>query len=476
MSEQKRTDNAANKEKLTSETHARVYRDARTHQVKGGPTPRRASADGHASSARGSAVRSPLPPNTKARRVSHNFYRPNKGKIVSAVLAVVLTFSVVGGAAGWWFMWRDISVTVNDEQKTVRVGTSLSDFLKDNDNFGVKPGRLLSIGGNVINETDGEACTVNFDGELLKSNQIPKRTLRDGDVMTVTQGADKTEASEERTDEVAPGIEMKSGGSIQYVSQWGHAGKKKVLVGKTSGETIDKETLEEPVNMVVESVNLNPQDDSGTKYMALTFDDGPSTYTPQILDVLASKGVKATFFNLGNSANSYPDYTKRVLSDGHELASHTMQHQNLPNLDRDALRNEITNAFNVLNGASGGAVQMMRAPYGAFTDKEWARAGDLISCNVLWNIDTLDWKRPGASAITDMVLSHAKNGRIVLMHDGGGDRSQDIEALPGIIDGLQAAGYKLVTVGELMKLDGTIPEDVVNGTVSMPEGASLPNV
>ena len=117
---------------------------------------------------------------------------------------------------------------------------------------------------------------------------------------------------------------------------------------------------------------------------------------------------------------------------------------------------------------------MIRAPYGAFTATEWARSADLISCNVLWNIDTLDWKLPGASSITNNVLTNAYNGAIALMHDGGGNRSQDVEALPAIIDGLRADGYELVTVSELMELDGRFPEDVVNGTVEMPEDAVLP--
>lgn len=117
---------------------------------------------------------------------------------------------------------------------------------------------------------------------------------------------------------------------------------------------------------------------------------------------------------------------------------------------------------------------MIRAPYGAFTDTEWARSADLISCNVLWNIDTLDWKRPGAAAITDMVLSNAFNGSIVLMHDGGGNRSQDIEALPTIIDKLKAQGYTFLTVSELMAKDSRFPKDVVEGKVSMPKDAALP--
>ena len=163
-----------------------------------------------------------------------------------------------------------------------------------------------------------------------------------------------------------------------------------------------------------------------------------------------------------------------MLDGGNELASHTNKHQNLPALDRDALRGEITSAFDLLKDATGEKLQMIRAPYGAFTATEWARSADLISCNVLWNIDTLDWKRPGADAIVNGVLSHAYNGAIALMHDGGGDREQDIEALPRIIDGLHQAGYELVTVGELMKLDGGFPQDVIDGTVKMPRDAALP--
>ena len=117
---------------------------------------------------------------------------------------------------------------------------------------------------------------------------------------------------------------------------------------------------------------------------------------------------------------------------------------------------------------------MMRAPYGAFTEQEWARAGDIVGCNVLWNIDTSDWERPGAQAIADAVLNNVHNGSIVLMHDGGGNREQTVEALPMIIDGLHDQGYTIVTVGELIELDGRIPQAVVDNEVSMPDDAVLP--
>ena len=175
-------------------------------------------------------------------------------------------------------------------------------------------------------------------------------------------------------------------------------------------------------------------------------------------------------------ASGNQDGCRAIVDAGCELASHTNAHQNLPTLDRDALRQEITSAADALEQASGVRPQMMRAPYGAFTEVEWARAGDIISTNVLWNIDTLDWERPGAAAITSAVLNGARNGSIVLMHDGGGNRGQDIEALPGIIDGLRERGYTLVTVSELMRLDGRVPEEVIKGTVSLPEGAVMPEV
>ena len=392
----------------------------------------------------------------------------------SILIALVAAVVVVGGAVlgiGYQFFWRNVDVMVNGRAYATPISSNVQELLVANDYFGVKPGRMLSVGGNVLDEQGGDRCAVTSDGAPLAADQFETTKAVDTIDLTVANGADVTEPATEETVDLMPGIQTEGTGAIQFVSQWGKKGKKTVLTGEKSGETVDKEVVEAPVDMVVSYLNCKPK--GSKKYIALTFDDGPSSYTQDILDILERYGVKATFFNLGTQVNAK---SQAVLDAGCELASHTNAHQNLPECDRDTLRSEISTAFDALEGATGERPQMIRAPYGAFTATEWARSGDLISCNVLWNIDTLDWKLPGSGAITSEVLSNAYNGAIALMHDGGGNRSQDVEALPGIIEGLQADGYELVTVSELMELDGRFPEDVVNGTVKMPEDAVLPEV
>ena len=426
-------------------------------------TTRRRAATHDAGSANAAGTRAPRAGSAEAA----------SGK--TAVIAAILGVAMLGVAlfSCYWTMLRPLHVQVNGEDVQVRVGTSADEFIRDNDYFGAKAGRKLSIGGNVIAEDGGTRYSVALDGKQMTPQDMEGVNVVDGASFVVSDGVDVTESSTEKTVAVAPGLQMESGGAVQFVSQWGRAGKKVVTVGDESGEELDKEVTEPAQDMVIASRNVKP---TGGKYIALTFDDGPSGYTPDILKILKDKGAKATFYNLGSQEENYGKYAKQLVEEGHELASHTNAHQYLPNLDASALRAEISSAADAISGAAGVRPQMIRAPYGAFTATEWGRAGDIISCNVLWNIDTLDWKRPGADAIKAAVLNNAFNGAIVLMHDGGGNRQQDVEALPGIIDGLKAQGYELVTVSELLGHDEQFPKEVVEGAVTMPKDAQLPQV
>ncbi len=159
----------------------------------------------------------------------------------------------------------------------------------------------------------------------------------------------------------------------------------------------------------------------------LTFDDGPHpTYTPQVLDVLARYGARATFFVLGSLAESHPDLLERITAEGHTLANHTWNHEDLAGLSQPSLDQTVTRTQAVLGER---ATPCLRPPYGstdAFT-QEWAAAHGLDL--VLWTVDTNDWRKPGAYAIAGEILAGAADGAVVLMHDGGGHRHQTVQAL-----------------------------------------------
>ena len=115
-----------------------------------------------------------------------------------------------------------------------------------------------------------------------------------------------------------------------------------------------------------------------------------------------------------------------------------------------------------------------RPPYGDFNEKAWLNSGGLASVSVIWNQDSEDWRRPGVDAIVANSEKGVTSGSIILMHDGGGNRDQDVEALPRIIEDLQGQGYEFVTVSELMQSDDSIPDDIAAGNATMPDDATWP--
>ncbi|MBB4661584.1 polysaccharide deacetylase family protein [Conexibacter arvalis] len=184
------------------------------------------------------------------------------------------------------------------------------------------------------------------------------------------------------------------------------------------------------------------------KLVALTFDDGPSSYTPGFLDVLRRKGVRGTFFMLGQQVGPNAAMVRRMLAEGHELADHTWSHPNV-SAGGSAASSQITSTANAIQAATGFRPCHFRAPYGAVSGALTSLARTLGFTTVQWDVDTNDWQLPGAGAVYSRVVNRVRNGSIVLMHDGGGPRSQGLAALPRIIDTLKARGYRFVTVAEL---------------------------
>ncbi|MBT1172685.1 polysaccharide deacetylase family protein [Bifidobacterium sp. MA2] len=372
----------------------------------------------------------------------------------TAIVIVVIGL-VASLAAGFSWMWDDhwrpIDVTVNGRTVRTRVDTTLVKLLEKNDDFGAKRGRLLAIDGSVIDKRGGKAIVPSIAGQAIPESDWSKMVVPEHADVTVDSGADVTEGHTviKRAAPYGADVDL-AGGTIQVRVSHGKDGVAETWVGKKSGKKVDKGVTTKPTDMVVRSYSPRPE---GKKVIALTFDDGPSKYSAPMLDILKEKGVKATFFDLGQQSKEFASVEKRMVSEGHEVASHSYDHPNMPKLSRDELRANIEKGFSAMKDASGVDTKVLRSPYGAFGSQQWKDAGDLIDMNVLWDIDTLDWKRPGADAIHDNVMKHAHNGAIVLMHDGGGgDREQDIEALPRIIDDLRGQGYEFVTVKQLIKM------------------------
>lgn len=171
---------------------------------------------------------------------------------------------------------------------------------------------------------------------------------------------------------------------------------------------------------------------TGPKVLYLTFDDGPSEWTPKILEVLARHNAKATFFELGEQQKAFPNYVDQVRKAGHTIGNHTIDHASLTSLSWSGMQKEIK---------GGPESRCLRPPYGATNSDVRSLSGELNLRVVLWDVDTRDWTRPGSDAIERRAVEGARPGAIVLMHDGGGDRQQTVDALEGVLTTLGKQGY-----------------------------------
>jgi cellulose synthase/poly-beta-1,6-N-acetylglucosamine synthase-like glycosyltransferase/peptidoglycan/xylan/chitin deacetylase (PgdA/CDA1 family) len=194
--------------------------------------------------------------------------------------------------------------------------------------------------------------------------------------------------------------------------------------------------------------------------VALTFDDGPDPlWTPRILNVLRRYHVPGTFFVVGAHVASYPGLIREELRDGEEVGAHTYTHLDLAGGWQEQL--QLTLTQNALAGAAGVHTALLRPPYSstpdAVTARDWRayqQAGGDGYLIVLASLDTRDWARPGVARIVAAAMPPGNRGAIIMMHDSGGNRSETVAALPQIITGLKARGYRFVTVTGGLGLPG----------------------
>ena len=178
--------------------------------------------------------------------------------------------------------------------------------------------------------------------------------------------------------------------------------------------------------------------------VALTFDDGPSEYTEAFLDVLRAKRAHGTFFEIGQEMPGREEAMRRILREGDEIGDHTVNHVELPGYF------QIAGAAARIHSSTHFEPCLFRPPGGAVNSSVVATAGALGMQTILWDVDPADWTNPGSGAVYSRIASAARPGSIILMHDGGGDRSGTLAALPRIIDTLRGRGYRFATVSELL--------------------------
>jgi peptidoglycan/xylan/chitin deacetylase (PgdA/CDA1 family) len=191
-------------------------------------------------------------------------------------------------------------------------------------------------------------------------------------------------------------------------------------------------------------------------FIAMTFDDGPSEkLTPELLDILARHHIHATFFVIGKNVVEHPEIVQRAVREGHEIGNHSWTHPAFAKMRDESVRAELQKTDDAIRAAIGARPVLMRPPYGSITarQKKWINS-EFGYPIILWDVDPLDWKRPGPSVVTSRIVRETRPGSIVLSHD---IHPGTIKAMPDTFDQLQAKGFKFVTVSELIAMGKPMP-------------------
>jgi peptidoglycan-N-acetylglucosamine deacetylase len=209
---------------------------------------------------------------------------------------------------------------------------------------------------------------------------------------------------------------------------------------------------------IISEAKLPPE----KKVIALTFDDGPwPSSTAKVLDILKKNNIKSTFFVVGQNVKNYPDLTKRIVKEGHTIANHTWHHW-YHHMNPQTAAYEVANTTDIIYKTTGVKTNLFRPPGGNMKNGVADYAKSNKYAVIMWSSDSVDYSRPAVPKLIRNIFREAKPGGIVLMHDGGGDRSQTIKALPEIINKFRKQGYEFVTIPELLEMQDQYPQLVTH--------------
>ena len=192
--------------------------------------------------------------------------------------------------------------------------------------------------------------------------------------------------------------------------------------------------------------------------LSLTFDDGPHpSLTPRLLDLLAERDVKATFYVIGKNVEAHPDVARRIVEEGHEISNHTWTHPALSKLSPEKVAEELSRTHDAVLDVTGYRMTGLRPPYGALNDRVREVAFQRHGYDtVLWSVDPMDWKYRNADRVSRELIAGAAPGAVLLCHD---IHPSTIAAIPGAVDQLLIQGYEFTTISRLLAMDQSGRQD-----------------
>ena len=335
-----------------------------------------------------------------------------------------------------------IDVTVNETPLTLHGAKTLDTAIRES-GLPINPGDFISLKGTVLKRRAGSPFYATVNGEETTDGN---RELHNGDVIVLSDGKDIVE-DYDATEEELPYDAVVTGAGAICTFEPGRPGVVEHRTGRVSGHET-RVVIQDSKNA---SANWRRPDVGDDMAIALTFDEGPSKYTDQILDVLAENDVQATFFCQGDQVGSHIETVKREWGTYHQVASNTYSHTVNQGTTADDLRQEVDLGFRALAEALGGAEikRVVRFPDALLTRDMAAEIADDVDAVIGWDVDTGDWLETNSNEVYE-TLMNVQSGNIVVLHDGGGDCSGTVEALKRALPKLKARGFQFVTIDRLM--------------------------
>lgn len=368
---------------------------------------------------------------------------PSRRADVLETMAVLIV--TVGFMAAAYRPFSAIAVTVEGRPAEAVWGMTLGEVAASG-LTSAAPGDLVAADdGSVLATGAGRPVSVRRGGAPARASA----RVYPGDDLAFIAGADVAEATvTTETLTEPPPVEIGAGPIVEVVDE-GQAGRSLVTVGAVSGHVVSETVLARARPACI----VRSGGTGGVKVVALTFDDGPwPGQTERVLDVLARYDVKATFFMLGANAAKYRGLARRVTEEGHQVGNHTWSHRTAFGTPWRVSMAEIKAAQDAIRASTGVTPRWFRPPKGTIGPSlaDAAKAHKLRVA--MWTVDPWDWDRPGVTAITQRTLAQLRPGGVVLLHDGGGDRTQTVYALEAIVRELRRQGYTFVTLDELAEI------------------------